>query len=98
MLRNPHSDYKDFTMRYFVMLVALCFANVSFAGFVTPQVTSISPTSGPAAGGTSVVITGLNFSGSTSVNFDRTPATSFTVNSNTQVTAVSPPGSGSVDV
>ena len=85
-------------MRYLVLLAGLCFANVCLAGFVTPQVTSISPTGGAAAGGTSVVVTGLNFSGSTSINFGRTPATSFTVDSNTQVTAVSPAGTGTVDV
>lgn len=34
-----------------------------------PTVTSISPTAGPAAGGTSVVITGTNFTGATAVTF-----------------------------
>jgi hypothetical protein len=85
-------------MRYLVMLVGLCFANVCLAGFITPQVTSISPTSGPAGGGTTVTVTGLNFTGATSVNFGRTAAASFTVNSNTQITAASPPGTGTADV
>ncbi len=35
----------------------------------SPTVTSISPTTGPAGGGTSVTITGTNLSGATAVDF-----------------------------
>ncbi|MBB5066078.1 chitobiase/beta-hexosaminidase C-terminal domain-containing protein [Granulicella mallensis] len=63
-----------------------------------PTVTGISPASGPSAGGTSVTITGTNFTGATAVNFGATPATSLTVNSATSITAVSPAGSGTVDI
>jgi len=63
-----------------------------------PTVTSISPNRGSTAGGTIVTITGINFLGATSVSFGSTAATSFTVNSSTQITAVSPPGSSTVDV
>ncbi len=63
-----------------------------------PTVTSISPTAGPATGGTSVIITGANFSGATAVNFGGTPATGFTVNSATQITATAPAGTGTVDI
>ena len=63
-----------------------------------PTVTSIAPTSGPAGGGTSVIITGTNFTGATAVKFGATNATGFTVNSSTQITATSPAGSGVVDV
>jgi uncharacterized protein YhjY with autotransporter beta-barrel domain len=55
-----------------------------------PAVTSISPSSGPLAGGTMVVLTGSGFTGATAVNFCCVPATSFTVDSDTQITAVSP--------
>ncbi|MBB6488448.1 IPT/TIG domain-containing protein, partial [Rhizobium lusitanum] len=55
-----------------------------------PTVTSISPTSGPAAGGTSVTITGTDLTGATAVTFGATAAASYTVNSATQITAVSP--------
>src|SRR3989344_2533651 len=41
----------------------------------TPAVTSISPTSGSTAGGTTVTITGTNLSGVTAVNFGANPAT-----------------------
>ena len=57
-----------------------------------PTVTAISPIAGPAAGGTTVVITGTNFIGATAVRFGTVNATSFTVNSATQITAVSPAG------
>jgi len=64
-----------------------------------PAITSVSPTSGPDTGGTSVVITGTNFSGATAVSFGGTAATSFTVNSGTQITATSPAhAAGAVDI
>jgi gliding motility-associated-like protein len=63
-----------------------------------PTVTALSPTSGPTGGGTSVTITGTNFSGTTAVTFGATAATGFTVNSATQITATAPAGTGTVDV
>ena len=63
-----------------------------------PAVSGVSPGSGPTAGGTAVTISGSNFSGASSVTFGQVPASSFTVNSSTQVTAVAPPGTGTVDV
>ncbi|HLQ62775.1 MAG TPA: IPT/TIG domain-containing protein, partial [Candidatus Acidoferrales bacterium] len=63
-----------------------------------PLVQSVSPGAGPASGGTTVVITGSAFSG-TSVSFGGTPAASFVVNSDSQITAVSPAHAlGIVDV
>ena len=63
-----------------------------------PTVTGISPTSGPATGGTAVTITGTSFTGATSVSFGGAPAMSFTVISATTITATSPAGTGTVDV
>jgi CSLREA domain-containing protein len=63
-----------------------------------PAVTAISPTSGPAAGGTSVTIAGANFTGATAVDFGAIAATSFTVINPTTITATSPAGAGTVDV
>jgi len=66
-----------------------------------PTVTQISPATGTYQGGTSVVITGTDFTGATAVSFGSTvlPSTSFIVNSPTQITAVSPAGTaGVVDV
>ncbi|MDA8295329.1 MAG: IPT/TIG domain-containing protein [Actinomycetota bacterium] len=63
-----------------------------------PVVTSIAPTSGPTAGGTSVTITGTNLSDATAVDFGTT-AGSITADSATSITATSPAESaGSVDV
>ena len=61
-----------------------------------PTITSISPSSGPAGGGTAVTINGSNFTGST-VKFGSAAAT-ITGNSGTQITVTSPPGTGTVDV
>ncbi len=64
-----------------------------------PAVTGISPTSGPEAGDTSVTVTGTGFTGTTFVLFGSSPAASFTVDSDTGITAVSPAGSaGTVDI
>ena len=63
-----------------------------------PTVSSIAPSGGPTAGGTTVVITGSNFAGATAVNFGAAAAASFTIDSATLITATSPAGSGIVDV
>ena len=63
-----------------------------------PIVTGISPKTGPAAGGTTVTIIGSGFTGASKVLFGTVAASGFTVDSQTQITAVSPAGSGTVDV
>ena len=63
-----------------------------------PTVTEVAPSEGPVAGGTSVTITGANLTGATGVSFGSTAATSYTVNSSTQITASAPAGTGTVDV
>ena len=68
------------------------------AGTMIPMVTGISPTSGAPAGGTTVTITGLNFTGVTAVNFGSSPAASFTFVSDSEVTAVSPAGTGTAPI
>jgi hypothetical protein len=60
-------------------------------------VTLLSAVTGPPSGGTTVIITGTDFTGATSVKFGGNAA-SFTVNSATQITAISPAGGGTVDV
>ena len=54
-----------------------------FTYIAAPAVTGLSPTSGPAAGGTLVTITGTSFTGATAVDFGTTAATNVTVVSNT---------------
>ncbi len=63
-----------------------------------PTVSSINPATGSPNGGTSVTITGTGFTGATAVKFGTTEATSFVVHSATSLTAVSPGGTGTVDV
>ncbi|MES4901619.1 MULTISPECIES: IPT/TIG domain-containing protein [unclassified Streptomyces] len=62
-----------------------------------PTITSLSPSSGPQAGGNTVTITGTNLATTTSVHFGAAAA-GFTVFSPTQVNAVAPPGTGTVNV
>jgi hypothetical protein len=57
---------------------------------VSPQVDSFTPTS--AATGGSVVLTGVRFTGATAVTFGGVNAASFTVDSDTQITAVTASG------
>ncbi len=57
---------------------------------VVPQIKSFTPSSGPV--GTVVTITGVSLTQATTVKFGGVAATSFTVNSDTQVTATVPSG------
>jgi uncharacterized repeat protein (TIGR03803 family) len=57
---------------------------------VTPQILSFSPPSGPV--GTAVTITGVSLTQTTKVTFGGVKATTFSVNSDTQVTATVPSG------
>ena len=55
-----------------------------------PSISSLSPTTGKSTGGTTVIINGNNFTNVQSVIFGGTAAASFTVNSVTKITAVTP--------
>ncbi|MBZ5679268.1 MAG: hypothetical protein LAO24_04075 [Acidobacteriia bacterium] len=57
---------------------------------VTPSIVSFSPTSGPV--GTVVTVTGNSFTGATKVSFGGIKATTFSVDSYTQITATVPTG------
>jgi hypothetical protein len=64
-----------------------------------PVVTGVAAASGSTAGGDSIVITGNHLTDTTSVRFGTTEAPSFTIDSNTEITAVSPPDTaGQIDV
>ena len=65
-------------------------SSLSFTVVPAPTIISFSPTTGGA--GTSVGLTGTNFTGATAVKFHGTAASSFTVNSATSITAVTPNG------
>ena len=57
----------------------------AYAHVLPPTVSSFTPANGPI--GTTVTITGSNLTGATAVSFSGTPASSFTVNSDTKLTA-----------
>ncbi|HUK89118.1 MAG TPA: IPT/TIG domain-containing protein, partial [Blastocatellia bacterium] len=57
-----------------------------------PRANLIAPSSGPPAGGTSVVITGSNFSQSATVTIGGVAATGVTVTNGVEITATTPPG------
>lgn len=66
---------------------------------LAPVVSSLAPTSGSTAGGNAVKITGLYLDGATGVTFGSTPASSFSVDSADQITAIAPASTAStVDV
>lgn len=79
-----------------VIQMDLVSANSAIANYeadLAPVITDIDPDQGPTAGGTVVVITGENFTGTTSVTFDGVPATDFEVDNDGQITATTPPNS-----
>ncbi len=92
--------------RYLGVLVSSCalvLVGGASAAFATaPTVTSISPNSGPAAGGKSVTIKGTGFITGSTVKVGENSATGITVVSSTTITATTPAGStsgyGVVDV
>ncbi len=64
-----------------------------------PSVTAVDASIGSTAGGDRVDVVGTNLSGASAVDFGTTAATSFTVDSTTQLTAVTPAHTaGAVDV
>jgi len=64
-----------------------------------PTVSSVVPNIGPTTGGTSVTISGTNFTSVTAIKFGTTAATTYTVNNATQISATSPVATaGTVDV
>ena len=74
-------------------------ANDQYRYAAPPTVTNVSPSAGPTAGGTSITITGTNFTGATAVKLGATNATGVIVVSATQITATAPAGSaGTVDM
>jgi GH25 family lysozyme M1 (1,4-beta-N-acetylmuramidase) len=58
----------------------------------TPTVSAVTPDTGPVAGGTSVTITGTEFTSDSTVDFGSVAASSVDVLSTTSIVATSPPG------
>ncbi len=67
--------------------------------YIPPTVSGATPSTGSVYGGTIVTLAGTGFVGATAVKFGSENAASFTVNSDTSITAASPAGSaGNVDI
>ena len=76
---------------------AVSLAN-QFTYMAAPAVTGLATATGPAAGGTSVMITGTGFTAATAVNFGAVAASKWSILSATQMEATSPGGTGMVNV
>lgn len=69
------------------------------AAFPTATIDTVSPVSGPIAGGTAITITGTSFAGASGVTIGGTAATNFKVVSPTKITCTAPAhAAGSVAV
>jgi hypothetical protein len=68
--------------------------NFSFNGL---SVTSVSPSSGPPSGGTSVTVTGSDFTGATKVTFGGVAGTNLHVVNDSTLTVTSPPNAAKTD-
>jgi phospholipase C len=89
------------TFLHTLSVVVFLSASIGAALGQTPTVASISPTSGAAAGGTSVTITGANFASGATVTFGSAAASNVTVVNSTTITATTPanaPGAVNVTV
>jgi hypothetical protein len=76
---------------YWVMQMGAFKASASSSPPSAPTVTSISPTSGTANGGTAVNIIGTNFTSGANVSFAGTAATNVIAVSSSSITATAPP-------
>jgi len=90
------------TVLLIVASFGLLLSQPATAAVPAPSITSISPTQGPEAGGTSVTVTGAHFSpvsgSTTAVKFGTTNATSVSNVTDTSLSAVAPAGTGTKNV
>jgi hypothetical protein len=69
-----------------------------FAYVPPPTISALSATSGSAVGGITVTITGTAFTSGATVDFGTSPSATVTFTSATSITAITPAGTGTVDV
>ncbi|MFM7135191.1 MAG: di-heme oxidoredictase family protein, partial [Planctomycetota bacterium] len=88
---SPDPEFGDFNRDGVVNAADLAFLLGRWGSsppWVQPTITGVAPSSGPAAGGTAITITGTNLTGTSSVTVGGAAATSVSVVSATTVTAV----------
>ncbi|HKR50430.1 MAG TPA: IPT/TIG domain-containing protein [Pseudonocardiaceae bacterium] len=105
---SPLSTRRGLLSRLAALIGATALSVAGLVALATPaqaadfEITSISPTSGPTSGGTTVTITGNSFQEGFCSTFTVTfggVGASFTINSNTSMTATAPAHSaGTVDI
>lgn len=88
----PGSDYEPGVQQADGVVV------VTYTPVTPPTLTNLTPNTGPTAGGTTVTLTGSGFALGQTVRFGTNAATGMSCISTTQCSAVSPAGSGTVDV
>ena len=69
-------------------------SNSGFFSYLPPAITSVSPATGPIAGGTSITIRGENFGTAPSLSIGGNPVLQFTQSTHDQIVCTLPPGSG----
>jgi hypothetical protein len=81
------------------LAVAACGSGTGSGSLPAPSIASVSPTSGPATGGTLVTIAGASFQNGATVQFGSAQATAVTVAGPTSLSATTPAGAaGAVSV
>ena len=78
----------NFLSRFMVLFILAVLWGTALFG--SPFVTHIDPAVGPSSGGTTITITGSGFKRANEVNFGSTPATTFTIESDSSIKAISP--------
>ena len=73
-------------------------ATYTYQEALPPVVLALVPPIGLATGGIPVLIAGTSLAGATAVNFGSTPASTFTALGDGAILAISPPGTGTVQV
>lgn len=91
---SPRSVLAPLTLAFFTAAACSCAGALASL----PAVTALAPDSGTGAGETAVSIRGSGFTAGAQVSFAGTPASAVHVLSGASLSAVSPPGSGTVDV
>ena len=71
---------------------------ITGTAITAPTISALTPDRGTTGGGTTVTITGTGFTGAIAVTFAGVAAASLTVDSATQITAVTPAGASAGDV